>query len=106
MKVSVTKKKLYTDHERYVDELLGGLIQFEEIPICALRGMHCSSIYTTVFRLDRSISKEQYRKHMDFLRDEVTFAWRTKCKPLSDTLASIYYRQKIDFEWLFNERYC
>ena len=105
MKVPVMKKKLYTDHERYVDELLGGLIQFEEIPICVLRGYHCSIIYATVFRLDRSISKEQYRKHMDFLRDEVTFAWRTKCTPLSDTLARLYYSQKIDYEGSFGERY-
>ncbi len=88
MKVSVMKKKLYTDHERYVDELLGGLIQFEEIPICVLRGYHCSIIYATVFRLDRSISQEQYRKHMDFLRDEVTFAWRFARIPLQHHLCN------------------
>lgn len=77
MKVSVRKKTLYTDHEKYANELLCGHIHFEDIPICALRGMHCASIYMAVFRLDRSISKEQFREHLDFLRDEVTSAWQS-----------------------------
>lgn len=105
MKVSVRKKTLYTDHEKYANELLCGHIHFEDIPICALRGMHCASIYMAVFRLDRSISKEQFREHLDFLRDEVTSAWQTKCVPLSNTLSDLYYWQKMNFEWLFSERY-
>lgn len=85
--------------QKYTDLLLAAKIQLIDVPLSLLRDpQFCSVLYLTAFRIDRSVSREQYEFDLTLLCVEATAAQMAGNLALQSRLERILKSKKSDLD--------